>query len=58
MVKIRMEGERDQLAEAVDVLDENFRILSVSKPYANRNSVYYRMYIEAEPLAQPKEKTE
>lgn len=49
MVKIRLEGEKDEVAEAVDALDDAFRLLSVSRPYQNRGtSVYVRVYIDAE----------
>lgn len=52
MVKLRIEGERQEVAEAVAALDEVFRLLSVSRPYVNRNGAYVRVYADAEPLPQ------
>ena len=56
MVKIRLEGERKEVAAAVDALEDEFRLFSVSKPYQNRGaSVYVRVYIDAEPLREVSE---
>lgn len=49
MVKFRMEGTRDELADALECLDDSFIIHSTSRLYENRNDDNYRIYIEAEP---------
>lgn len=49
MIKIRLEGKKEEVAEAVDALEDEFRLLSVSRPYQNRGaSVYVRVYVDAE----------
>ncbi len=55
MIKIRLEGTLDELAEALPRLRDTYHILSESKPYKNRGqSEYYRLYVDAEvnPLRQ------
>lgn len=53
MIKIRLEYADnpkgiEELQKTLDVLEKNFTILSKSKPYANRNSLYKRIYLDIE----------
>lgn len=54
MVKIRLQGTREELTRAQDFLEacelrSELAILSVSDPYPNRgNSMYERVYAEVE----------
>lgn len=53
MLKIRLEYADnrkglEELEEALEVLEKDFEILYRSKPYANRNSLYKRVYVEVE----------
>ena len=54
MVKIRLEGKIDEIEKTVRTLGKSFSILSQSKPYKNRNSVYYRVYLDIEEREQAK----
>ena len=52
MIKIRIEYADspkgcEELEKLIDVLEESYTILSRSKPYTNRNSLYKRVYVEA-----------
>lgn len=47
-MKIRITGNREELAEAVERLKEVFEIKNISKPYDNRNSTDCRIYVEVE----------
>lgn len=49
MIKIRLEGLPDEVQATLDTMRELYVIHSVSKPYANRNSNYVRVYLEIEP---------
>lgn len=46
MVKIRLEGLPDELKAAIENLRKQFYILSQSDFYPNKNSVYYRVYLD------------
>jgi hypothetical protein len=49
MIKIRLQGTRDDLAEALPVIRDAFNVLQESTPYQDRGqSAYWRLYIEAE----------
>ena len=37
MVKIRVHGEETEVLEEVEVLKKDFELLSVSRPYPDRN---------------------
>lgn len=50
MMKIRLEGTLQELDAAAEKLRLIFRVVSVSKPYKNRNSDLRRVYIEVEPI--------
>lgn len=45
-MKIRLMGNNEELEKAVEKLKETFEIISVSRPYANRNSTEARVYVE------------
>lgn len=45
-MRIRIEGELRELDAAVDQLRRLFEIVTISKPYKNRNSELFRVYIE------------
>ena len=47
-MKIRIMGKLEEIKAAVEDLEKVFDIISVSNPYANRNSIEYRVYVEAE----------
>ncbi len=49
MIKIRLSGTRDELAEALPVLRDAYNVLSESRLYKDRGqSQYYRLYAEVE----------
>lgn len=48
MVKVRIEGTTREIDKFYLSIKENFTILSESKNYENRNSVYQRKYLEIE----------
>ena len=49
MIKIRLSGTRDELAEALPVLRDAYNVLSESKIYKDREpSQYYRLYVDVE----------
>ena len=53
MLKIRLEYADnrkglEELEEALKVLEQDLEILYRSKAYANRNSLYKRVYVEVE----------
>jgi hypothetical protein len=48
MVKVRIEGTNKDIERALTEFHKAHNILSVSRPYKNRNSVYYRVYIDIE----------
>lgn len=45
-MKIRLTGTLEELEQAVEKLKTAFEVVSASKPYANRNSTEYRVYVE------------
>lgn len=49
MVKIRLTALPSELPQEVERLKENHTILAVSKPTQNRNSKFYRQYVDVEP---------
>ena len=49
MVKIRLTALQDELSQEIERLKENHTILAVSKPTQNRNSKFYRQYVDVEP---------
>lgn len=53
MIKIRLEYVDNpkgqwELEKLIDVLEEKYIVLSRSKSYTNRNSLYKRIYVEVE----------
>lgn len=53
MIKIRLEYVDNpkgqwELERLIDVLEEKYTVLSRSKSYTNRNSLYKRIYVEVE----------
>lgn len=48
MVKIRLHGTKEDIEKSREVLKNNFDILSESGLYKDRNSLYYRMYLDCE----------
>lgn len=56
MIKIRLSGTREDLAEALPVLHDAYDVLYESKIYKDRGqSQYHRLYVEVEikPLPMP-----
>lgn len=47
-MRIRIEGTLRELDAATEQLHQIFHIVSVSKPYKNRNSELHRVYVEIE----------
>ena len=43
-----MKEDKKELQKASDILEQDFNILSKSKAYQNRNSLYKRLYVEIE----------
>lgn len=48
MIKIRLEGTLSEIDAAAEQLRQIFHVVSVSRPYQNRNSELCRVYIDAE----------
>lgn len=51
VVKIRVNGKETEVLEAVEVLQKDFELLSVSRPYPDRNKgekQYVRVYVDAQ----------
>ena len=49
MIKIRLEGEPEEINKAIENIEDSFKILNQSEPYANRGrSKYYRVYLDVE----------
>ena len=49
MIKIRLEGEPEEINKAIENIEDSFKILNQSEPYANRSrSKYYRVYLDVE----------
>ena len=49
MIKLRLEYlENSELEKVLDTLEQDFNILSKSRAYQNRNSLYKRLYVEIE----------
>lgn len=46
MLKVRLEGLPEEVQKGIESLEKQHQVLSVSKPYPNRNSEYVRCYIE------------
>lgn len=55
-MRIRLEGTIQQIDEAAEQLRQIFCVKKESKPYKNRNSDLYRVYITVEPVSSAKEK--
>lgn len=48
MIKLRLECKPEDIEKTVKSLEKEFDIISVSKPYKNRNSILVRVYVEAD----------
>ena len=48
MLKIRLEGLPEEVEAATLKLHEVYDVLSISKPYPNRNSKMIRIYVDME----------
>ena len=48
MLKIRLQGTEEEIKKGVESLKNIYKELDVSKPYKNRNSEYYRVYLNVE----------
>lgn len=48
MTKIRIMALPKKIDKIVEVLEKEFEVISVSKPYENRNSKEVRVYVEIE----------
>ena len=49
MTKLRLHGTLEELQSIIEILSEQFNLLSVSDPYKDRGqSQYYRLYIDCE----------
>jgi hypothetical protein len=55
-MRIRLEGTIQEIDEAAVLLRQIFCVKKESKPYKNRNSDLYRVYITVEPVSIAKEK--
>jgi hypothetical protein len=54
VIKIRLWGTREELAEALPILRDSYNVLSVSQLHRDRGeSEYYRLYVEAEIKSPP-----
>ena len=49
-MRIRLEGSLQELEIAIEALRRSFEIGAVSKPYKNRNSDQFRVYVNAVPV--------
>lgn len=50
MVNIHLMGLEEDIKESLKVLEESFEVISISDPYANRNSKEVRGYVKVRPL--------
>ena len=48
MIKIRLQGKKEHIEKSITKIAKNFRILDKSEYYKNRNSEFYRLYLEVE----------
>ena len=54
MVKIRLEGTSAEVASALEEMEKQFNVLSVSREYANRSaSQYVRVYVDVQDVKSP-----
>ena len=54
MVKIRLEGTSAEVASALEEIEKQFNVLSVSREYANRSaSQYVRVYVDVQDVKSP-----
>lgn len=51
-MKIRLSGDLKELSVSIEKLKEVFEVENISKPYKNRNSDDYRIYIEVSDIKQ------
>ena len=56
MIKIRLQGKKEDIEKSIPKIAKNFIILSESEYYKNRNSEFYRLYLELE-VEEQKEET-
>ena len=48
MIKIRIQTTASEMNKAVEIIRQNFNVIEISAPYANRgNSQYVRVYLDA-----------
>lgn len=52
-MKVRVQGTMKEIDAAVEQLRQDFVVLGVSKPYKDRSSTSYRVYVDAELPAAP-----
>ena len=57
MIKIRLQGKKEDIEKSIPKIAKNFKILSESECYRNRNSEFYRLYLEVEEVEEQKEET-
>lgn len=50
MIKMRLRGKLEELEGMSKDLSNHYKIMNKSKPYRDRNSDYYRIYIDVEVL--------
>lgn len=48
MLKVRLQGTKEDIYKAIAKLKKEFEIISESTEYKNRNSIHYRVYLELE----------
>lgn len=48
MIKMRLRGLKPDLEKALERLQTVCKVLSISKFYADRNSEYFRVYLEVD----------
>ncbi|MFP5116134.1 DUF3970 family protein [Bacillaceae bacterium C204] len=50
MIEVRLRGLLKDLDAMVDTLKQNYDVISVSKPYRDKDSSLYRVYIKIEAI--------
>jgi len=48
-MRIRIEGRLDETDVAIKKIRGSFIVYNVSRPYKNRGTDYYRIYLDVEP---------
>lgn len=49
MIKIRLNGTKEEIEKAKEIIKKDFKVLSISNLYKDRGeNLYYRLYIDCD----------